>query len=84
MEKFAVKLNRKYIIATLSSPTQYLVSRHWGNWAFTDNIEVATKAVSRKVAEMIRDNYYYDFGMDVELVVLPIEVEFRVIKECDD
>ena len=84
MEKFTVKLNRKYIIATLSSPTQYLVSRHWGNWAFTDNIEIATKAVSKKVAKMIRNNYYYDFGMDVELVILPIEVEFRVIKECDD
>lgn len=84
MEKFTVKTNRKYVIATLSSPTQYLVSRHWGNWAFTDNIEIATKTKTAKVAEIVKHNYYHDFGMDIDLVVLPIEVEFSIVKECDE
>jgi len=67
----------------LPSPTQYLVSRHWGNWAFTDNIEIATKAMSPKVAAMIKNNYCHDLGMDVELVIIPIEIEYKILKEID-
>lgn len=84
MEKYTVKLNRKYVIATLSSPTQYLLSKHWGKWAFTDNIEMATKTKTVNVAEMVKCNYYHDFGMDVDLIILPIEVEYRVVNECDN
>lgn len=84
MEKYTILYKRKYVIATLSSPTQYLLSRHWGNWSFTDNIEAATKAMSKKVANMILNNYYHDFGMDVELAILPIEIEYRIIDERDE
>lgn len=84
MDKYVVKINRKYVIATLSSPTQYLVSQHWGKWALTDNIEIATKTKSQNVAEMVRSNYYHDFGFDIELVIVPIEVEYRLLKEIEE
>lgn len=83
MEKYTVKMNQKYVIATLSSPTQYLVSKHWGKWAFTDNIEFATKTRTMKVAEIVKYNYYHDFGMDIELVILPVEIEYRLINEVN-
>lgn len=83
MEKHIEKVVKKYVIATLSSPTTYLVSRHWGNWYFSDDIGIATKAMTKKVAEMIRSNYYYDFGADVELIIVPVEIEYRLINESD-
>ena len=85
MNKTVTELTkRKYVFATLSSPTTYLVSQHWGRWCFTDNLEIATKAISRNVAEIILGNYYHDLGHDIPLVIVPIEIEYKLINEVND
>ena len=84
MEKHTVKTTRKYIIATLSSPTQYLISQHWGKWAFTDNIELATKTKTREVAKIVKANYHHDFGVDIDLVIIPVDIEYKMIKEYEE
>jgi len=39
--------------------------------------------MSPKVAAMIKNNYCHDLGMDVELVIIPIEIEYKILKEID-
>lgn len=85
MKKTITELvKHKYVFATLSSPTTYLVSQHWGNWSFTDNLEIATKAVSKNVAEIILSNYYHDLGYDIPLVILPLDIEYKLVNEVND
>lgn len=80
-QKITEKVVNKYVIATLSSPTKYLVSLHWGRWALTESIEAATKTYSRKLAESVLSNYLTDVDQDAEMVVLPIEIEYSFLCE---
>ncbi len=80
-QKITEKVLNKYVIATLSSPTKYLVSLHWGRWALTESIEAATKTYSRKLAESVLSNYLTNVDQDAEMVVLPIEIEYSFLRE---
>ena len=62
---------RKYAIATLSSPTCYLKSLHFGRYCFIEDIEGATKFLNKKLANKMIFYYIADTGdSDVELVVM--------------
>lgn len=83
MERYKEKIVRKYVIATLDNPTQYLCSLHFGRYRFTD-VEGSSKFNSKKLAnEMIE--YYRTDTQDNEtlLVVVPIEITYEIINETE-
>ena len=75
---------KKYVIATLGSPTRYLCKagiQHW-KYSFTINIDRAIKAFSSSVAEDMLTLFYKDTGLtEIELVVVPIEINYSIIEE---
>ncbi len=82
MNRYTEKIIKKYVIATLDIPTLYLRKTPTKNeYCFTDNIEIATKANSRKVTEQILRYYYQDTGLDIELVIVPIEITYEIVEE---
>jgi hypothetical protein len=84
MEKYLEKKIRKYVIATFGTPTLYLKKiPSKAEYIFSEDIEYATKAMSQKIAEQIKDYYYSDTGSNVELVVLPVEITYELIDETN-
>lgn len=81
-EKILEKQVQKYVIATLSNPTLYLKKIYQRKqYVFTDDIEMATKTMSKDVADIIIEYYHSDTGDTMELVVVPVEVTYNLIKE---
>lgn len=76
------ELNR-YVIATFDNPTTYL-SRINGEYYFIDNLRECTKFTSRNIANQLKNYFYQDTGFtDIELVVLPLKIEYRLINELE-
>ena len=75
---------RKYVIATFGSPTLYLKKvPSEKEYVFLEDIEYATKAMSQKIAEQIKNYYYADTSSNIELVVLPLEITYELIDETN-
>lgn len=71
----------RYVIATLDSPTAYLIFKD-ENITFTKQISRATKTAGRNTANAIRNEFYaYTGRTDIELVVLPVKISYEIIKE---
>lgn len=83
MRKSIEKINKLYVICSidLSGKTVYLNSLHDHKWEITPDIERASKTLSRKVANMVLEGYYQDMGNESEFVIIPMEVEYRLIDE---
>jgi hypothetical protein len=83
MKKSIEKINKLYVICSidLSGKTVYLNSLHNHKWEITPDIERASKTLSRKVANMVLEGYYQDMGNESEFVIIPMEVEYRLIDE---
>ena len=79
MKKYLEKETKKYIIADLSQPTNYLHSLREGRYNFIDNIIVATKFVNKNIAQQICDECSINFNID--LVVVPILITYEIIEE---
>lgn len=79
MKRYKEKEIRKYVIADLSQPTNYLHSLREGRYNFIDNIVVATKFVSKSVAQQICDECVMNFNID--LVIVPILITYEIIEE---
>lgn len=78
------KTSSKYVIATLDSPTLYMNKIYrQKKYVFTANIELATKFMSKSVAEIMIDYYRQDmYGIDnKELIILPILVKYCLLEE---
>ena len=77
------ELNR-YVIATLTEETLYL--RYFkGQYSFVDNLIECSKTTQRSLAEEIKMNFYRDTGLiDIELVVLPLKIEYRLVNELEN
>ncbi len=74
----------RYVIATLNTPTDYLIFKD-ENITFTKQISRATKTAGRNTANAIKKEFYaYTGRTDVELVVLPIRISYEIIKEETD
>ena len=79
MKKYKEREMKKYVIADLSQPTNYLHSLREGKYCFVDNIVVSTKFVNRNIAEMICIECMKNF--DIDLVVVPIIITYEIIEE---
>ena len=79
MKKYLEKETKKYIIADLSQPTNYLKSMRDGKYCFIDNIMVATKFVNRYTAQEICNECIRNTSID--LVVIPIMITYEIIEE---
>lgn len=82
MQKYLEKKIRKYVIATLDNPTLYLKKTPTKNeYCFVEDIEAATKTLKQAMGEQILKYYYYDTGLNTELVVVPIDITYEIIEE---
>ena len=82
MIKHLEKEIRKYVIATLDNPTLYLKKAPGeNNYLFVKDIEIATKGMSKHMINQIMDYYYMDTGADIPLVVIPVEITYKIIEE---
>lgn len=84
MERYLEKTIRKYVIATLGTPTLYLKKvPSKKEYMFSEDIEYATKAMSKNIAEQIKNYYYQDIGFDIELVVVPVEITYELVDDTN-
>ena len=83
MQRFLEKKVRKYVIATLDRPTQYLVVPPAPQkYYFVEDIERASKTLTRKLANEVHQLYYNDSGLNqIHTVVVPIEETYEIIME---
>lgn len=79
MRKFKEKEIKKYVIADLSIPTNYIMSKRNGNYCLIDNIVAATKFISKNVANNICEECKQNTGID--LLVIPINIIYEIIEE---
>lgn len=81
MKKYLENVLNRFVIATLETPTRYLIFKD-NNITFTKHIVKSTKSASRNTARTIRDEFYAYTGMtDVELVILPLKISYEIIQE---
>lgn len=81
MDSYLESVLDRYVIATLSNPTTYLIFKD-DKIRFTNQISRATKTAGRITANNIKSEFYaYTGRTDVELVVLPIKISYEVVKE---
>ena len=79
MKKYLEKELKKYVIADLSQPTNYL---HWlreGRYNFINNIIIATKFVTKSTAQVICNECIRN--MNIDLVVIPIMITYEIVEE---
>lgn len=81
-KRYIEKRIKKYVIANMDG--KYLKKTVGKNeYCFVDDIEVATKAIKINVINDVLKYYYYDTGMNIELVILPIEITYELIDETN-
>ena len=78
MKKYKEKEIKKYVIADLSCPTNYLHSLREGRYNLINNIVAATKFVNENIAQQICNECVRNFDMD--LVVVPILITYEIIE----
>lgn len=72
----------KYVIATMDG--KYLKKTPAKKeYCFVEDIELATKAMTRKMINMILDYYYMDTGLEIELVVVPVNITYELVDETN-
>ena len=79
MNRYLEKEIKKYVIADLSQPTNYLKSMKNGRYSFIDNIVIATKFISKTIAQEICNECIKNTNID--LVVVPIMITYEIIEE---
>ena len=79
MNRYKEKEVKKYVIADLSQPTNYLKSMKECKYCFIDNIVVATKFVNKSIAQEICNECTRNTNID--LVVVPVLITYEIIEE---
>lgn len=79
MNRYLEKEIKKYVIADLSQPTNYLKSMKDGRYSFVDNVVVATKFVSKSTAKEICNECIEN--TNIGLVVVPVMITYEIIEE---
>lgn len=80
MKKYKELVLKRFVIATFDNPTQYLISEHFGKYSFTDNIQIASKFTNKNIASTMKDYFYKDTNLEIDLVIVPIEIEYSIIE----
>ena len=78
MTRYKEKEIKRYVIADLSQPTNYLLSLRNAKYCFIDNISTATKFVNKSIANNICDDCIRNFNID--LVVVPIMITYEILE----
>ena len=82
MDRYLEKKTKKYVAATLDNPTLYLKKTPAKpEYCFVEDIEMATKSLSKKLMNQIISYYYLDTKADIDLVTVPIEITYEIIEE---
>lgn len=87
MEFVLEKRIKRYCLACIQDNIcWYLRSLHdIGAWDMVTDIELATKASSKSIAKMVRENYEKDFGKNAEkFVIVPVVLDYSLVKEIED
>ena len=79
MNRYKEKEIKKYVIADLSQPTNYLKSMKDGRYSFIDNVVIATKFVNRYTAQEICNECIRNIKID--LVVVPVLITYEIVEE---
>ena len=79
MTRYKEKEIKKYVIADLSQPTNYLKSMKDGRYSFIDNVVIATKFVNRYTAQEICNECIRNTNID--FVVVPVLITYEIIEE---
>ena len=79
MDRYKEKELKRYVIADLSQPTNYIRSKGNGNYCLVDNIVAATKFISEKIAEEICGQCTRNTS--IALVVVPIIITYEIVEE---
>ena len=90
-ERVNEKTLKRYVVACISdnycwyirsvrSPVENQIVAHVEYTMVTD-IELADKYASRSIANTIRDDYLRMSKDTVDLVVIPLEIEYNLVKE---
>ncbi len=83
--KHIEKVKNLFVLCSIDKMGQtcYLRSLHEpGKWEIVTDIEIATKYTTVDAADMSYDFYCRELGSDASLFVrIPLEVEYRLIKE---
>ena len=81
MDTYLESVLGRYVIATLDTPTTYLIFKD-DNITFTKQISRATKTAGRATANAIKNEFYAYTGMtDIDLVILPLKISYEILKE---
>ena len=84
MNRYLEKKIIKYVAATLDNPTLYLKKTPAKQeYCFVEDIEMATKSLSKKLMNQIISYYYLDTRMDIGLVAVPVEITYEIIDDTD-
>lgn len=84
MDNYIEGILERYVIATLDSPTTYLIFKD-DNITFTRQLYRATKTAGRTTANTIKNEFYaYTGRTDIELIVLPIRITYEIINEDNE
>lgn len=78
---------KKYCLATIQDNVcWYLRSLHQiGAWEMVTDIEAASKAATKAVANLLRENYERDMGKNaLHFVTVPVIIDYNLVKEVDD
>lgn len=80
--KFLEKKIKKYVIATIDG-TYLKKTPSKNEYYFVEDIEVATKAMSKKMMQQILDYYYQDTMTNIKLLIVPVEITYELIDESN-
>lgn len=79
MDRYKEKELKRFVIADLSQPTNYIRSKRNGNYCLIDNIVAATKFTNKTIAEEVCKQCTRDTS--IALVVVPIIITYEIVEE---
>lgn len=84
MKFYKVLRKQRYVMATLSSPIQYLKYLGDGMWGFTKNISLASKTEDEDLASELIQCHMHDTGDTTEIAPILIDITYSIVDPEDD
>lgn len=84
MKFYKVLRRQRYVMATLSSPIQYLKYLGDGVWGFTKNISLASKTEDWNLASELIQCHLNDTGDTTEIAPILIDITYSIVDPEDD
>lgn len=84
MKFYKVLRKQRYVMATLSSPIQYLKYLGDGVWGFTKNISLASKTEDKDLVSELIQCHMNDTGDTTEIAPILIDITYSIVDPEDD